>query len=426
MKTTTLPLILLLAGFFLLSETSAQTDPPQPSSRILQAGVSKINITPTTPIIMSGYGNRTEPYEGIHDSIYATAVAFSDGQNKALLLTADVIGFSHQFCDESLDEIAKTTGIAKDFILLTATHNHGGPSNRAYRHEAPPEVEKYTSALQSKLVEIAKQASANMQPVKLGTATGTCRMNINRRARLADGSIWLGRNPDGPCDHDVAVTKIESMDGAPHAILVNWPCHGTVSGQDNYEITGDWPGATARFVEKAFEGEVIVPVTAGASGDINPIYGPNNRFRDIDATGMLVGEEVVRIANEVETFAGGSVKASKMSLMAKGKKSLESRFPNQQLQPHDDVEIRLSVLKVGNLVFAGISGEVMTEIGMKIKSESPFKNTVILTHCNGNSGYLCTDKAYPEGGYEAMVSRTMPGTADLISENLKRMIRSLE
>ena len=62
----------------------------------------------------------------------------------------------------------------------------------------------------------------------------------------------------------------------------------------------------------------------------------------------------------------------------------------------------------------------------EIKSESPYRNTIIITHCNGNSGYLCTDAAYPEGGYEAMVSRTMPGTERLISDTLKKMILSIE
>lgn len=46
-----------------------------------------------------------------------------------------------------------------------------------------------------------------------------------------------------------------------------------------------------------------------------------------------------------------------------------------------------------------------------------------MSHCNGNSGYLCTDKAYPEGGYEIMVTKTMPGTEGLITENLLNMIR---
>jgi hypothetical protein len=182
----------------------------------------------------------------------------------------------------------------------------------------------------------------------------------------------------------------------------------------------------ARYVEKEFGQEVIVPVTAGASADINPIYGPNDNFREIETIGMMVGEEVLRVALTIQTFPNGSIKATKMTAMANGKKPFESRAPNQKLESGDKVPINLSALKIGNILFAGVSGELMTEIGMRIKEESPFKNTVIITHCDGASGYLCTNQAYPEGGYEAMVSRVMPGTEYLISDNLKKMIQSFK
>jgi hypothetical protein len=167
-------------------------------------------------------------------------------------------------------------------------------------------------------------------------------------------------------------------------------------------------------------------VTAGASADINPIYGPNDRFRDIEAIGMLLGEEVIRIAETIETFPIQQIQAEQVSLMANGKQPLESREPNQVLVSAEDVRINLGVLKIGNIAFAGVSGELMTEIGMRIKAESPLKNTVIITHCNGASGYLCTNASYPEGGYEVQVSRTMPGTEYLISDNLKKMLNSLQ
>ena len=395
------------------------------SGGVLQAGVARINIRPGTPIPMSGYGNRSDPFKGVRDSLYATAMVFDDGERKSAIITADLIGFSHQLASETIRQIEQATGIGQDYILLSATHNHGGPSNRTYGNEAPPEVMDYVESLQEKIVAVVRQASANRQPALLGAGRGVCRMNINRRARFADGSVWLGRNPDGPCDHDVAVGRVDDQNRNPIAIFVNWPCHGTVSGQENYQLTGDWPGAAARFIEKSFDHKVIVPVTAGASADINPIYGPNSKFQDIDAIGMLLGEEVVRVAGSIETFPGGTVDALRMTVSAKGKKPLESRAPGQQLEAGDDVGIHLSALKVGSLLFAGVSGELMTEIGMRIKSESPFKHTIVVTHCNGNSGYLCTDAAYPEGGYEAMVSRTMPGTEHLISESLKKMIRSL-
>ena len=66
-----------------------------------------------------------------------------------------------------------------------------------------------------------------------------------------------------------------------------------------------------------------------------------------------------------------------------------------------------------------------SEIGMKIKKDSPYKNTFILTHCDGSSGYLVTDKAYQEGGYEPMVSRTMPGTEKIIRNTFKEINNGL-
>jgi len=423
-KKISLLLLIGLLGVFLSFISNNENENSVAST--LQVGVSKTNITPTTPIRMSGYGNRDEPFKGVHDSLYVTATVFYDGSEKAALITADLIGFSHTFCEETIAKIESSTGIKKDFILLSANHNHGGPVNKTYGENADPNVEKYVAELQQKIINAVTQANGSLQPAMVGMGVGSCTMNINRRARFADGTIWLGRNPDGPCDHDVAVVRIDDLDRNPMALFVNWPCHGTVGGQENYQITGDWMGAAARFVENSFESQVIVPVTAGASGDINPIYGPNNKFGDIEAIGMLVGEEVVRIATSIETFPNGNIEASMMTVMANGKKPLDNRKPNQKLESTEKQPINLGALKVGNILFAGVSGELMTEIGMRIKAESPLKNTIIITHCNGSSGYLCTNQSYPEGGYEVMVSRTMPGTEYLISDNLKKMIISIQ
>ena len=44
----------------------------------------------------------------------------------------------------------------------------------------------------------------------------------------------------------------------------------------------------------------------------------------------------------------------------------------------------------------GGSGVVATELGIELKEKSPYKNTFIITHCNGSAGYLVTDKALKE------------------------------
>ena len=249
-------------------------------------------------------------------------------------------------------------------------------------------------------------------------------MNINRRANHADGGIWLGRNPAGVCDREVGVIRVDDLENNTIAVWVNWPCHATTNGQDNYEITGDWPGATARNVEKAYQ-DAIVLVTAGASGDINPVYGPNESFRDINAIGLTLGNEVVRVCSEIETYKQKDIKAISNPVMAKGKKRSEDRMPNVSLEPGEDVEIRMSSIKIGNIVVSGISGELMNEIGLKAKEDSPYKFTFIVSNCDGGSGYLCTDIAYKEGGYEPMTARTMPGTQKLIEDNFRTINNSL-
>lgn len=76
-----------------------------------------------------------------------------------------------------------------------------------------------------------------------------------------------------------------------------------------------------------------------------------------------------------------------------GKKACKDQFPQKTYESGPDVKIRLTAFRIGHLMLAGISGEVMNEIGSDIKKQSPYTSTIIVTHCNGSSGYICTDKA---------------------------------
>src|SRR5437762_6554986 len=65
----------------------------------IRMGVSQVNITPERPVIMSGYDARKTPSTGVHDSLFASALFFSGEQRKALVITADLIGFPASFVD---------------------------------------------------------------------------------------------------------------------------------------------------------------------------------------------------------------------------------------------------------------------------------------------------------------------------------------
>ena len=87
-----------------------------------------------------------------------------------------------------------------------------------------------------------------------------------------DGSITLGRNPYGPADKEVLVFKVTTTDGKPLGAIFDYATHSTSLGPRNMLISGDVLGISAQFVEKILGEEVVSPVFAGASGDIDPWY----------------------------------------------------------------------------------------------------------------------------------------------------------
>jgi neutral ceramidase len=396
---------------------------------VLMAGTSRMVITPTTPIPMSGYGGRDDPFKGVHDDIFVRAIAFSDGKNKAVLISAEVIGISEELWKGVTDALIKKTGIKKEFIMFSAVHNHAGPVLNVYNESPSPAVRAYIEELKGKIINAATEAFSNMVAVEIGAGKGECKMNINRRASNGNGKITLGRNPYQPCDHELGVIRIDDKKGTPRALLLNWPCHAVVLGPKNYMITGDWPGAASAYIEKAYGENFIAPITIGASGDINPIYGPHMDFESNnaeifgkDAIGEDLGIRSREIAKEIKVFAAGAISASQreISLPAKEKKDGEKKQAEG-----DSVKVRFSVLKIGNLVFAGVSGEVFNEIGVRLRQQSPYAFTFMVTHCNGSSGYLITDSAYDEGGYEVGATRVRSGAEKAIIANLLEMINKL-
>ena len=69
---------------------------------------------------------------------------------------------------------------------------------------------------------------------------------------------------------------------------------------------------------------------------------------------------------------------------------------------------------------------MFTELGMYIKSRSPYKHTIIQELSNGSFGYIPDRKAYSEGNYEPISTIAAPGAGELYVENAVRMLYELK
>ena len=236
------------------------------------------------------------------------------------------------------------------------------------------------------------------------------------RSRKANGGWGLGFNPDGPSDKTVAVVKFESISGEPLAIFINYAVHGTVLGWKNDLITADLPGATSRFVEQHYGKGVVALWTSGAAGDQDPIYRVGTSFERMAALGRILGEEAIRVTENIKTSTRARIRGAQKVVVCPGQKLLPDTHAREDLKYEfldaAPVPIRLSVLMINRIVFAGVSGEVLTMIGQRLKQESPFSQTMMVAHCNGSSGYLPNDAAYGQISYEIRVTHVKRGCAE--------------
>ena len=385
---------------------------------VFRAGAARADITPPegAALPMSGYAGREAGFKSIHDHLFVRAVALDDGATKAAIVTADLSAISYSWWERLSAAIEKETGIPRDNILLAATHTHAGPSlGRATDDDASPKAAAYQRMVEEKFVEAARAAVANLQPARVGAGAGRVNVNVNRRARMAKGGLWLGHNPDGPSDKTIAVVKFETAAGDPIAIFMNYGVHATVMGSKNFVISGDLAGAASRHVEAHFNGKVVAPWSSGAAGDQAPIYGKGvESFDDVEILGRLMGEEAVRVAAGLRMSANGRIRGAQKVVTCPGQKvpAGSRRKVEFKVEEAPPMDIRLSLLRVNDIALAGVAGEVLTMIAQRLKKESPLANTIMVTNCNGSTGYLPDDAAYDQVSYEIVSAPVKRGCAE--------------
>jgi len=399
----------------------------------LRAGAFKVDITPApdAALPLSGYGSRTEGFTAIHDELNVRAIVLDDGATQAVLIGCEVIGINATLWERIAGRIAIETKIPRENIMLASVHTHAAPAIGTYDEPAEGDVLRkrgeYVQRLEDAVLTAVRGAQAGLQPARIGFGTGKANVNSNRRAPDGSGGWMLGNNPDGVSDKTVAVIRVETVSGEPLAILSNYAVHGTVMGAGNLQISADLPGAASRAVEAHYGGSVVSPWTSGAAGDQDPIYRVGTDFKNVAALGQLLGEEVIRVADRVKTSPRGRIRGMQKVVICPGKRTVQNPASDREYKAEDadPVPIRLSLLLINDIAIAGVSGEALTNIGLRLKRESPFNRTVLVTHCNGSSGYIPDDAAYDQVSYEITATHLKRGCAeDAIVNGLVEMMNA--
>ena len=409
----------------------------------LRVGAARVDITPPG-----------QPEATIRDRLYVHAIVIDNGTTRAALINADQVGIGDAAWAAATREIARELSAPVENILLSPTHAHsnGGPNSFLT-----------SPALPGAFVEAVRQARARLRPALMGFGEGSAALNVNRDAIHPETRRWYqGPNPEGVSDRSVSVVSFWTPEGAPIAAYFSYAMHPNHMYQTGY-VSADFPGEISRFMRQML-GEEFVPVFVQApSGDQNPLYvrigspvpqttrqvvlppesrpaapapaadanapagvqaRPDTVLRigaGVDETmraeGVILGQEVLRVMFLTRARTGDArIAGGQRMVTCPGRTRLDNAREGVEGQYQDGppVDIRVSALRIGPAALVGINAEVYTDIGLRIKRESPLANVMPISQANGSagSGYIPDDASFSHDTFQVLGSRLKQGCAE--------------
>ena len=89
---------------------------------------------------------------------------------------------------------------------------------------------------------------------------------------------------------------------------------------------------------------------------------------------------------------------------------------------------RIAAVRIGDSTMVFLPGEPFVEIGLAIRKASPFPFTAVMGYSEDYIGYIPTDRAFENGGYEVKPgrwSRLAPGSEAIVCNEAIRLLRTL-
>ncbi len=421
---------------------------------VFKAGIAKVDITPKESLYMGGYDStcRKGRSEGAWGNIYVRALVLDDNATRIAFIEADLVELSQKDYLTIRKQVATKTGIPVENILLGCVHNHAAPTlDKRNRHS------RWYKAFPGNVLKAAQEAIADLEPVKIGGGLGQSTVAMNRRKIMEDttsyvtfdennssqsygkyktdnpvkiremaGVCRLGANPEGDIDREVGIMRIDKLSGEPKAVFVNYACHGTSLGARNNKISPEWNGYMLKYVEDKIPGVTGI-FAQGAAGDINPRFvggldGCQDNAEKTAQLGAEIGAEVVNVFSTIKTHSAqnAQITITNENIVCPLKYDEVVRDFR-----HTTVEVPTTVVKIDDLEWVTFPGELFHNIGQVIKSGTHARYPFLVGYCNGYLGYLPTQQAYSEGGYEPWSSRFDPVTEKIYEKDVAEMLNRL-
>jgi len=386
------------------------------SSQLL-AGTSVTDITPPLEVglLTSSVHGLYEPFQSVRLPLKARVLVLGTVNNLVAVVSLDLLALNDtaaggwQQFKKGLSDI-----IPPERIIITCTHTHNGPESVAlsglYR---TPVYKQWLAGMQQQIKQAIQQAAAAARPCHASVAVATLEgYSLQRRIPTPEGIMMsdamqpitpelLNREP---VDRRVHTLTLASEDGDVIATLVHAVCH-PVHEMCMPHISAEFPGEMCLALEAS--GKHGMPLFLnGAAGDINPPTvsgGPVYAQQHGRALAAVAGQEQGVLCAGAFRYVHSEVQ-------------LPVR-PEAGVIQEAEALARFNAIAIGSLALVFIPGEPFTATAFAIERSSPFEHTIVAAYAENTIGYVPTEKAFEEGGYE-----TGPGKWSYLGKEAEALI----
>ena len=446
-----------------------------------RVGCATAEITP--PVGFRRAGGYTEVIStGVHDPLYAKALVLSQGDTALALVSNDLCSVPRELTDAARKLASQQTGIPVANIVIFATHTHGGPEYhgplrdvlhaRAKKENGgqdPRESIDYPSLLLQRWSEVIVRAHAVRKPASLSVVVPHQQgVAFNRRYLMKDGSTgWNpGRlnpgvfRPLGPVDPELAfVLAKDANSGRPFASLTAFAMHTAIYGGAPFGAC--YPGYLQTHLRRQLDAPELTSLFGeGCAGDVNHIdvssadSQEGERYSDQVGARLAAtiteslplarpigeGELAIRAAtirSPVRPVSTEEYEAAKRLLDGLDRNQVpflvivdawRKMFCHEFWQKHSgQLPQEVQVVRLDrDTAIVTLPHEVFVELGMAIKSGSPFRTTIVFSLANDLDFYIPTRRAFEEGHYEPTTCPLEPGCGERLVEAALGLLHGLK
>lgn len=427
----------------------------------LRLATFRCDVTP--PLGFIAYPPTFKPLEKVEHPLLAKGVVLDDGHERYVLCSIDWCATCNSTFDLFRQKVAQGAGTDPARVAVHTIHQHTAPlaDNDAYRlllqTPEPPKCPdlKFFEEMADRVGAAVKESLGRLQPFdRIGAGEGKVdRVGSTRRLIDKDGKVhrprWsivtgkdiaLRDEPEGLIDPMLKTITLARGD-KPLVRLHFYATHPQSFYHDP-RVTYDFPGMAREELEQ--KEKVFQVYFTGCAGDV--LVGKYNdgtpATRDKFAQRILAAMEAAIAATgwapaESIQWRSGGVKLPLYTGPNRTVAENRARMANPKLDAGERLELGamlvafadridrplvLSGLQIGRVHILDLPGECLIDYQLFAQRSARGDFVAVASYMDLGPGYICTDKAFDEGGYEPTDTAVGPGSEPLMKAEILKLL----